>query len=389
MSTTKITRLSWFDRLKSSVAGIGAGIILIIGMVAALWWNEGRAVQTHRSLQEGSGLVVSVPAHTVDLANEGQLVHISGPLSSGSELTDSDFQVSAEGVRLIRKVEMYQWIESSSTETQQSLGGGETRTTTYTYDAGWSDRHHDSSRFQEAASYYNPPMAYSGESFRLESADLNAFSVGRNVLDRVGGTEQLNLEPAHAELLPGTTQGDFSIQNGAVYLGEDPALPWIGDLRVTFEVVPFREISVVGAQHGGAITSYATQAGDSILLVSQGAVPAQEMFDSAASSNTALTWLLRFGGLLLLITGFSMMLKPLSVVASVVPFLGRIVGMGTGLVATMAGLAIATLTIALAWVAYRPVVAIIILAVGVGLILMVRQLLKNRRQIPAASAAAA
>lgn len=389
MSTTKVTRVSWFDRLKSSVAGIGAGVLLIIGMIAALWWNEGRAVQTQRSLQEGSGLVVSVPAESVDPANEGQLIHTSGPLSSASELSDAVFQVTAEGVRLVRNVEMYQWIESSSTETQQSLGGGETRTTTYTYTADWSDRHHDSTRFQEAASHYNPPMAYGSESFRLESAELSAFSVGRNVLDRVGGSERLSLEPAHAELLQDTVEGEASIQNGAIYLGEDPAFPWIGDLRVSFEVVPFQEISVVGAQQDGAITSYGTQAGDSLLLVSHGIVPAQEMFDSAASSNAALTWLLRFGGILLLITGFSLMLKPLSVVASVVPFVGRIVGMGTGLVATVAGLAIATVVIGLAWLAFRPVVALIIFAVGIALILMVRQLMKNRRQVPTPEAAAA
>ena len=43
-------------------------------------WNEGRAVRTAESLEEGAGAVVSVPADAVDPGNEGKLVHVSEQL---------------------------------------------------------------------------------------------------------------------------------------------------------------------------------------------------------------------------------------------------------------------------------------------------------------------
>ena len=388
MTTTKVTRVSWFDRLKNSVLGIGAGIVLIIGMIALLWWNEGRAVQTQRSLSEGSGLVVSLPISSVDPAQEGQLVHLTGALSTDQMLSDDTFLVTAQGVRLVRNVEMYQWIETSTTERQQNLGGSETRTTTYSYALGWADRQQDSSKFQDAAAHQNPPMSHTGSTFRLESAELEAFTVGRNVLDRVGGADRLELPAAFEEPLRERFGENVSIVDGAVYLGADPAQPALGDHRVSYELVPLGTISVVGAQQGKGVAAYATRAGDSLLLVRQGAATAQEMFDAAASSNNVMTWVLRAAGLMLLITGFSMLLKPLSVLASVLPFLGRLVGTATGLVAAVFGVAIGTLTIAAAWLAFRPLVSVIVFAIGAGLIFVIRQQIVRRRQKPTAETAA-
>lgn len=379
MTTTKVTKVSWFDRLKNSVLGIGAGIVLIIGMIALLWWNEGRAVQTQRSLSEGSGLVASVPAGVVDPANEGQLVHLTGALSTDDLLSDDNFLVRAEGVRLVRNVEMFQWLESSTTSRQQNLGGSETRTTTYSYALGWSDRRQDSSKFQDT-SHQNPPMSHTGSTFRLESAELEAFTVGRNVLDRVGGAERLELPPEFEEPLRERFGEDVSIVDGAIYLGANPAQPVLGDHRVSYELVPLGTISVVGAQQGNGLAAYATRAGDSLLMVRQGVATAQEMFDAAASSNNMMTWVLRAAGLMLLITGFSMLLKPLSVLASVLPFLGRLVGAATGLVAAVFGVAIGTLTIAAAWLAFRPLVSVIVLVVGAGLVFAIRQQIVRRRQ---------
>ena len=136
------------------------------------------------------------------------------------------------------------------------------------------------------------------------------------------------------------------------------------------------------------VAAYATSAGDSLLLVRQGAATAQEMFDAAASSNNVMTWVLRAAGLMLLITGFSMLLKPLSVLASVLPFLGRLVGTATGLVAAVFGVAIGTLTIAAAWLAFRPLVSVIVFAIGAGLIFVIRQQIVRRRQKPTAETAA-
>ena len=66
---TVTTHESWFSRMGSAFKGILVGILLLIAWVILLWWNEGRAVLTAEGLTEGAGLVISVPADSIDPAN--------------------------------------------------------------------------------------------------------------------------------------------------------------------------------------------------------------------------------------------------------------------------------------------------------------------------------
>ena len=50
MSFTETTTTSWFSRLKSGLAGLVIGPLLVLGMIWLLSWNEGRSVQTYRAL---------------------------------------------------------------------------------------------------------------------------------------------------------------------------------------------------------------------------------------------------------------------------------------------------------------------------------------------------
>ena len=59
-SFTEITRQGWLSRIGESFKGILFGIIVIPLCLILLWWNEGRAVTTARSLAEGAAAVVAV-----------------------------------------------------------------------------------------------------------------------------------------------------------------------------------------------------------------------------------------------------------------------------------------------------------------------------------------
>jgi len=132
-SFTEVTTKSWTTRIGESIKGVLFGLVLIGGSGVFLFWNEGRAVQTQRSLAEGASLVVSVDAARVDPANDGKLIHLSGDLKSGAALTDPDFTVSATALRLVRAVEVYQWKEEAKSETRRNVGGSEETVTTYEY----------------------------------------------------------------------------------------------------------------------------------------------------------------------------------------------------------------------------------------------------------------
>ena len=135
-------------------------------------------------------------------------------------------------------------------------------------------------------------------------------------------------------------------------------------MRVTFEVVYPHDISIVAKQRGDTFVGYTAKTGKKVDLLSDGIRDAAEMFASARSGNSMFTWLVRIGGFMLMFFGLSMVLKPLSVLGDVLPILGDIVEMGAGIVAFLAALVCAIATIAIAWLFYRPVVAVLLLAVA-------------------------
>lgn len=382
IQTTKTT--SWFERVGKSFAGIGTGILLVLGMVALLFWNEGRAVQTQRALDEGAGLVVSVPTSAVNPGHEGQLIHLSGPVTTSETLADPGFGITAEGLRLIRRVEMYQWLESSRTETKKNLGGSETQVTTYSYRQDWSGTPQDSSRFQEVAGHQNPAMTYRSADFSVDAARLDAFTLDGGIIGRIGGGKPMALRPEQAPVIRSALGGSrpVHIVDGAAVIGGSASQPRVGDYRIRYELVPQGVASIVARQVGEGLAAFPTKAGESLLLVSTGSASAAEMFASAASDNALLAWVLRGVGVLLLIAGFSALLRPLSVLASVLPLAGSIVGAGTGFVAAAAGLGVGALTIATAWLFYRPLVALLILALAAALIFGLRRVMRR----PAATA---
>ena len=97
------------------------------------------------------------------------------------------------------------------------------------------------------------------------------------------------------------------------------------------------------------------------------------MFLTAQRHNKMLTWALRAGGFLMMLLGFSMVFKLLSVLGDVVPVLGSIIGAGTGLIALLLSLALSSVTIAAAWIFYRPLLGVALLALTVGLALLIRR----------------
>ncbi|MER9656374.1 TMEM43 family protein [Mesorhizobium sp. M0152] len=366
-SFRETTSVSWFGRIKRAVGGVIFGLLLIVLMVIGLFWNEGRAVQTARSLAEGAGAVVSIGADSVDTANDGRLVHVSGPVTADSGLTDPDFGIAAQGLRLSRAAEMYQWKEESKSETTKKLGGGEETVTTYSYSKVWGDSAIDSSEFKKPDGHQNPPMAIHSRTFQVPEGKLVAFDLDTPMLDRIEGDKDYSISSDKSAAIKAGYTGTkpLSVVDGKIYLGADTTTPALGDYRIGYELAPLGVISIVARQAGSRFEPYQTEAGDALLMVDTGSVPAGKMFAEAVSANTLVTWLLRAAGLLLLTIGFALLLSPIGVILDFIPFLGSMARMGTGIIAFFLSILVGTTTIAIAWFWYRPVLAIAILAAGV------------------------
>lgn len=362
-SFSEVTSTSWFSRIGGSIKGIFFGVVLIIVSIVLLSWNEGRAVERYKTLKEGGGTVVSVDSAAVDSGKQGELVHTTGFATSKDQPTDPEFGVSSEGLKLTRTVEMYQWKENTKKETQKKLGGGTETVTTYTYVKDWSEQHKDSSKFKKPEGHTNPPeLPFKSTTFSAKPVALGAFTLANSQVDMIGGAEPVTF-PSDYEVPEKI--GENTLSGSTIYIGDDPSAPAVGDLRVRFEEVPEKDISLVAAQVNNGFEPYQAKAGGTINLLQTGTVSAAAMFQTAQDSNKVLTWILRGVGLFLMFIGFNMIMAPLSVIADVVPFIGNLVGAGTMFVAILLTAVAGLVTIAIAWIVFRPLLAVILL-VGAG-----------------------
>ena len=368
---TEVSSESWFSRIGGAIKGVLFGLVLFIVAFPVLFWNEGRSVKTYKTLKEGGGAVVSVASESVDSANAGKLIHVTGKTDMDATLTDSVFGVSAKALKLSRNVEMYQWEEKTEKKTKEKLGGGTETVTTYTYNKEWSAKLINSSSFKKTIEHQNPgAMPYESVQQVAPEVTLGAFVLSPSLVGKINNYEPFPVGGNSS--IPEALKGKVKLSGSGFYIGTDPAAPQIGDTRITFKVANPTEVSVIAKQKGKTFEPYATKAGGTIELLQTGVRTAAEMIQKAQADNTMMTWILRLVGFVVMMAGLAMILKPLSVVADVVPILGSIVGAGIGFIAFLISAVLSLTTIAIAWIVYRPLLGGILIVVAVALVVVIK-----------------
>ena len=358
----EVTTRSWGSRIAGSFVGVLVGILLFIAAFPLIIWNEGRSVQRIKTLGEGRGAVVSVASDGVDATHEGALVHITGLATTDDVLKDPVFGIEANALKLSRVVEMYQWKESSQSKTTQNLGGSETTETTYTYQKVWSSTPINSSGFKQAGSHQNPAMPYDGEAYTAQNIALGSFTLGDAFVSQVSGWQPLPVTEQNLDVAEPEVYSNFQVVNGMFYRG-NVSNPQVGALRISFQSVAPQTVSAVGLQQGAVLETYKAKNG-TINLLQMGTVPAADMFAAAESENTIVTWIIRFAGFAMMWIGLSLVLGPISVLGSIIPFLGNLLGAGTGFVSFVLAVVLTFVTAAIAWIAFRPVIGFALLAIA-------------------------
>jgi transmembrane protein TMEM43 len=366
---TETTSTSWFSRLSGAFGGIVTGLVLVAVACGALFWNEGRAVKRERALTEGVGIVRSVAAEIPDPANDNALVHVSGPVKVADRPTDPVFpalELPQNTIRLTRDVEMYQWKQTSKSETRKKLGGGTETVITYSYEKEWSPARIDSSNFKQPDGHANPDFAVQGHRSTAETATIGGFRFTGETLSGLAASEPIPANETLAAQLQRSLGEASAVRpvSGELYVGNEPASPTIGDLKVRLFANVAGEASVVGMQQSDRITPYRSTNGDTIFLTAPGLKPASEMFDTAQSSNSLTTWVIRLVGTLAVLVGFRMMFAIVGVVGDLVPFVGDVLRFATGFASLALTCVVAPVVIGTAWIAYRPVLGATVVVSG-------------------------
>ena len=376
MAVTETTTESWTSRLGGAVKGVVIGLGMFVVAFPLLFWNEGNCVKTAKALDEGEGACISVETNAkVDPELEGRLVHMTGRADTGDVLSDDAFGVSVTAIRLSRRTEMFQWRENSETTEKKNVGGSVTKTTTYTYEKVWSESPIDSSGFKEAG-HENPGfIEFPSERKDAANVTFGAFRLNESQIARIGDAVAYAFptdfvckvarvqRQGNTILVPNRETRDNALNTRDV-----ASQARIGDMRVTFSVVRPHDVSLVARQRGDTFAPYLAKTKKKVDLLQDGIADSAEMFENARDANTFFTWTVRLGGFLLMFIGLSMTLKPLSVLGDVLPILGTVIGWGTGLVAGVAALVCSLVTIAIAWIFYRPVLGVLLLVAAGALV---------------------
>ena len=381
---TETSSTSLFSRLGSSIRGVLMGILIFLLAFPLLFWNESRAVHRARTLNEGAGLVQTISPDAVDSAMEAKLVHMTGQATTDDILEDKTFGISANAIKLNRVVEMYQWKQTSKSETRTKTGGSQETITSYDYEQVWSPSLISSTEFKVPTGHQNPTnMAYASENWTASTVNLGAYTLSDSQTSRISGSEALPVDAATAEAIAQLTNTAVQVSDDWLYLDKyvATAAPKIGDTRVKFEVVPENTVSIVAQQEGNSFTAYNSKHGSIINLLTMGPKTAEEMFSAAKQANAAMTWGLRVLGYFMMSGGLAAIFGPLVVLASVLPFLGNLLGMGTRFISGIIAFFFTFITIAIAWVVVRPILGYSL--IGIAVIVLVVGLMMSRRKSPA------
>ena len=418
MAYTETTTTGYGTRVGRSFKSIGSGFVMFCLATALLWWNEGRAVKTDKMLNDAEAACVDMEnPNKIDPAMDGELVCASALATTEDVLTDDKFGFSETAIGMSRRVEYYQWVEHAESKSEDKLGGKEVTTTTYTYTTEWTNAPVNSTQFKDPAyqsrnftiaqvedgeqwaenvkfgAYKLPESLFHSMSSReavvlnLNADLLTQFDkAARDVDLRINGNKAVTTtasQPAQVaeavEAVPDSVKTvvsdsipqenkvdlDYVHQQGNVlYIGRTPAAPQVGDVRVTFEKIVPAKVTIIAKVKGDTFTKFKAKNGKTFQTLVMGVQDSAEIFESEHAANNMWLWMLRILGIMLVIAGLKGIFGFLETILKVVPFIANIFGWGVGVVCTVVGVVWSLIVIALAWLFYRPLLGIALLALA-------------------------
>ncbi len=363
------------NRLKDAFGNILFGVILALGGMVLLFWNEGRSIKRIRVIEEGKASLVNIVSGDDMLPqNEGKLVYLSTLATTDEHLVDPLFDVNFDGIALERWVQMYQWSETKDQNTEEDKKGNQTTTTTYSYSKDWYSTQQQSSEFARPTDHQNPSMVFKGETFMAQNVFVGPLKLSSSLVSQI---ENATIMPATEVKIPEQFQSKVTVVGNEIYLGGEPDNPKVGDLKVWFSTTSPCVVSVIAQQKDGLLQTYYTDNGP-LEILKTGEFTSDELFVAEANSNKLLTWGLRAAGWLLVWVGTALVFEIVDILAIFIPFIGNIIRTGVGFIILVMATSVSLLTVAVGWIYYRPLLAYSL--IGAAVILCILPILRKRKK---------
>lgn len=372
---TEVVTQGFFSKLMESIKGVLVGALLFLVAFPCLFMNEWSAVNRYQALAEGQSQAVEIESATVDPGNEGRLVHLSDTATTDETLTDVQFGISEQALKLDRSVEMYQWVQHEKKDKKKKTGGKTETTITYSYTKEWKGSVVSSSSFKKkkdpatGAALVNPSqMEFDDADFAAKRVTVGAFDLAPNLVSKIQAWEDREVTDEDLAAAPAEIQTRLKTYDGGYYLGVDPASPIVGDIKVKFKVVKPAVVTVVASQTNSTLETWLTSAGSEIAELRVGTLTKDEMFEAAVSDRALMSWVLRIGGFFAMFIGLTMIFRPFVVIGDIIPFVGNFLAMGSAVFAFFIAAILSLGTIALSWLIARPLIGAVLCSITILLI---------------------
>lgn len=359
---------SKFTQLSSSFKGLILGVLLFIGSVIFIWWNEGHSIDRYQTFKEGRGIVVSIANDQVNPKNNDKLVHLYGNVTVNEELNDAIFGVKVAAIKLHRNVQMYQWQESVSTKNKTGFNLFSKEEKAYTYSKVWSEKLIDSSRFHEAQEHQNPSfMPFYSQTFISSNLYIGAFGLSDVFTNQMNLYTHYPLAQENLNSMSEIMHHNFQL-SGTEYFQGDARDPEVGSIRVNFTYVKPYEVSVIGKQNNNIIDTYTTDRGTDVALLKKGRVDADAMFTWTEMRNEFFTWVFRLIAFIAMWISLGLIITPIISILNFIPVLAQVLNAGIYAVSGTLAITLTLLNIAFVWMYCRPFFASFVILIAGGIV---------------------
>ena len=418
-------RFSWGDKFKQSLADFLIGCFLFVASFPTLWFNERRAVETDQMINEGSENCLEINPEEVTEKNDCRLVFLTGNCKNLEPLLDSELGiVVSDGLKLVRKVECFQWIEKKTEkENRDMIGGGGDVYYDYDYDKQWTDIYYNSSNFKKA-DHRNPSnleWLVKSEAFVSDSAYIGKFLLNKGQILQLISLKGLDIKEndlLEKNLERFQTNYNVLLKNNCIYFSKSKNYEEVGDIRVSYQYINSQFLSLVAMQTGNSFEAYNIKkkggfkpemvkldeevknfvenddvepnessscciklcpcciccgicsvcdslchSPEQIDWIYEGKLTKKHLFQKKIEENSLMTYMIRLIGFLSMFFGIYLFFSPLYEILQILPLLSY-VGKFLGFVFALAvSIPLTSVVILLAWIFYRPIFLLLLIGI--------------------------
>ena len=226
---------------------------------------------------------------------EGKLLHVKGMLRVQEPISDANYNIMVQCVKLKKIVQMYQWHEDY---TENKFAEGDETSRNYFYFKDWNEHVIDSRSFHSFG-YQNPrQLPMQSKIMIAEKAYIGNFEIGEAAKELFTGWTDVTSD---------TRPDDNYIKMhlGWYYHVDDLFEPMVGDVRVKFQFAGLEgnSYTIVGKLINGKIEPHKSRLKKDIILLSKGELTINEIFKEEHHTVRKKTWIIRLFGFALIFFG--------------------------------------------------------------------------------------